>query len=258
LVTLDDLHVAPVGVSRRTRRLAGFGGLIGVAIMAGAALWIFGGGFKDFLRDAFDQMAPEGKSFAETMGNLIGSFVAVLVVGALVLAFVLLVAAFFGAATLFSWSSYRAVRKAERSKAREIRTPQQIEGTVLSVARRSRRILGARLVVVRVASEIWQPVVRRLAADSSAIVVDVSEPTENLLWELDALEAQFRSRRILVGDRARLEYLASPGKAATRGQLFERLATYLDGEEILAYEGESRRDMKRFAVGLRARLERAG
>jgi hypothetical protein len=109
-----------------------------------------------------------------------------------------------------------------------------------------------------VASEIWQPVVRRLAADSSAIVVDVSEPTENLLWELDALEAQFRSRRILVGDRARLEYLASPGKAATRGQLFERLATYLDGEEILAYEGESRRDMKRFAVGLRARLERAG
>jgi len=255
LVTLDDLRVVAVGVRKGARWTAASAGVIGLAAIVGGVLWIFAGPLDRFFSDTVQQATPETDNPVDAIGAALGAALVAAAVVGFFLAVVVIAMAFFGATTLFALSSYRTVRKAERSKAREIRTEQDIERTVRSVSRGARRTLGARLVVVRVASGIWKPTVTALANSSAAIVIDVSEPTQNLLWEITTIKPAFRSRWILVGRLQQVTRLTSPAAYGDEQVPVVQLATLLDGEQILAYGGESRSDMKRFARALRAKLE---
>jgi len=117
----------------------------------------------------------------------------------------------------------------------------------------SKKILAPRLVVVRVAHEIWKDVVSQLAAASAAVLIDVSEIGEGLLWEIENLRAQHAHRWILVGQHDALIRLADV--SATEGSAERRLAELLDGTRILAYTGDKPRQMKQFAKLLRASME---
>jgi hypothetical protein len=85
------------------------------------------------------------------------------------------------------------------------------------------------------------------------VLVDVSEPSHALLWEISTLKADIRSRWILVGEQERLArwVKAVADKDAPAGR---QLRDLLDGENILSYsiDGSSK---KRFARALRFRLE---
>jgi hypothetical protein len=112
--------------------------------------------------------------------------------GALMVTMVVLLLAFPLSTMLFFLSSSAdSVREAEQSKALTVNSVPEIRQTADAIVRRSRKVLGPRLVVIRVASRLWQVAVSELAARSALPLVDISEPTENVLWELEELTKRF-------------------------------------------------------------------
>jgi hypothetical protein len=167
---------------------------------------------------------------------------------ALVLAFPLSVVLFF-----FS-SSADAVREAERSKTVAVTSVAGINEAARAIARRSRKVFGPRLVVLRVASHVWQHAVTELAALSSLPLIDISEPTENVLWEFEELTKRFGDKCVIIGQHDRVAAFATlsdreRGSTSVEG----RLADLLKGREVLAYSVDSR-GLKRFAKALRGML----
>jgi hypothetical protein len=152
----------------------------------------------------------------------------------------------------FSWSA-DALGRAERLKTAEVGTLEEIELARALVAKESRKLLAPRLVVLSVASNVWQQAVERLANVASVLLFDISEPTENLLWEIEELTGRFGSRCVFVGDYERVERLA--GNAVTPPESLDgRLSVLLDGQEVLGYVTD-RRGMRRFARALRSKLQ---
>lgn len=253
LVTLDDAEVSPVGVRKRMRWLSVAAGVAAVAVVALALLWVLSGGVDTLLSDATKD-AMRGATLRDFLPRLLAGFLFVpmiLLIGVVLIVFI--PAAFAGAVAIFAWSSYRAIRRAERAKTVQIAEEAQIEPRTSAVLRGSRGIVGPRLAVAKVASSIWQLVVRRLASVSSAVVVDISEPTKNLLWEIEMLGSEMRARCILVGEQAHLLRMTT-GPAVQESSPQARLLKLLDGEEVLAYSS-GKRELARFARSLRARLD---
>jgi len=251
LVTLDDAEVSPVGSGKGLRWLSIAVGLAAVAVIAGALFWVFGGGLEEFSGKTAEHLM-RGATLSEI---LVGVFLVIvilpLILGIVVGLFIVVPAGFALGVAVFAWSSYGAIRRAERAKTVQITDEAQIERAASAVLRRSRGIVGPGLAVARVASSIWQAVVQRLAAVSSAVLIDVSEPTDNLIWEIEKLKSGMRSRWILVGEQEHLRRMTA-GEKQSAPQA--KLLRVLDGEEILAYSSD-RRDLPRFARSLRAKLE---
>ena len=153
---------------------------------------------------------------------------------------------------LFLSSSADAARKADETKTLAIHTTKEIALATQSVAQASRRIFAPRLVVLRVATPVWQETVKGFAEVSSAPLIDLSDVSEHVLWEIEELTRLFGPRCLLVGRHDRVAWLADP-PAARPGSDEERLLRLLDGHEVLAYTID-RRGMRRFARALRARL----
>lgn len=263
VVTLDDARMAPVGVQRTVRRTVRrtlrwgrwLGCLALVAAFVSACLWALGPGPDALVADVFNREVERaaGQGTNEIVAWLGASCLAGFGIFAVFLIFfVMLVGvAFVGGATLLTWGSNRMAAKAERLKTDEIRDAAQVEAFSRRVTRRSRLLFAPGLVVVRVATSQWRRAVRVLAASAAVILIDVSDPTENLLWEIETLEREVEAPWVLVGRRDRLETLARGGD----GEVGRSLARRLDGDQALAYQGEDRRSMKRFAVALRNRLD---
>ena len=109
-------------------------------------------------------------------------------------------------------------------------------------------------MVLRTDNALWRDAVRQLAAISTVPLVDVSKPTDNLLWELQELADRFRSQWLLVGQYDQVHHLAEDDRnALPPGSLGARLAELLDGHQILAYTTD-RQGQRRFARALRARF----
>lgn len=156
----------------------------------------------------------------------------------------------------FLSSSADSIREAERSKSLAVTSVGEIQQAARDIARRSAKVFGPRLVVLRVASPVWQNAVSELAAVSSLPLIDISEPTENVLWELEELTKRFGDRCVVIGHHEQLVALAglpsgSGDPGATRVE--RRLANVLEGREVLAYTTD-RPGLKRFARALRGLL----
>jgi len=238
LITLDDQQVLPVGTGGRIRwsTLALF--LLSILIPALLIFWFWHTGAAELFK---------ANSSQGVMANLIGGLIAFIVVLLVVIALALL----FLVIGIFSLGSYISVRRAERSKRLAIASADQIDPISRRIARRVRRIISPKLVVVRVTNAVWQESVRRLATVSSAIIVDISEPTQNLLWEISTLKPALRLHWILVAEQERF----STWTAASDSDLNQKLLAVLDGESVLAYSLD-RRHRRRFARALRNRLEK--
>jgi hypothetical protein len=68
-----------------------------------------------------------------------------------------------------------------------VRTGDDISRVAAVIQSSRRRVFAPRLLVLRVAHNIWQPTVARVADGATAALLDVSDPTEHLLWELRTL-----------------------------------------------------------------------
>lgn len=174
VVTLDDEQVAPVGLPAAARRLPVVGVLVGMAAVGAAAWWLASGGLETVLGGVADEVIGSPSSLQELIGGLFAALAVMLAVGALVLTLVLGGAALLGTVAVFSTGSYLAGRRSERARTVEITSAADLGAVAAAVAERARRVLAPRLVVVRVAHEVWQQAVRALAQRADTVVVDVS------------------------------------------------------------------------------------
>jgi hypothetical protein len=280
LVTLDDAAIAPVGVPASVRRLFRAGHVAGSTIgrvwhtVVMVLMQAFGASTAGMLAvvvvTVLQHKSPLNL-FAATQGSQqpagwdVASafrvlFVITLALAAAMLVMVLLTLPFiaFTGFYLFLSMSARAVREAEESKAITIATPGAIETTTSLVARQARKIFSSRLIVLKVVSELWRPAVRKLASAASVLLIDISEPTENLLWEIREVASDRKSRCVLVGHYEQVRKFAANTEAAlSPATLAGRLSALIEGQTVLAYTTDDQ-GMKRFARSLRSMLEAAG
>jgi hypothetical protein len=171
----------------------------------------------------------------------------------LLVAFVALLAMFplFGF-VIFASSSAEALHKAEREKTATISNASDVGYTASELSRRGSQTFAPRLVVVRVASSIWHQTVSALASVSVATIVDLSEPTENLMWEITELvRLGGHDRCIFIIDHARLD---DAGNFRDGGAGFAANLAILVGDgDVLGYRTD-RAGMRRFARALYGRL----
>ncbi len=277
LVTLDDAAIAPLGVATGTRRLFRAGNFGGAAIARAwrivikAAFLVMVGAIAGILclvgitllrhedlATLFNHFSNAGEALSwnipsafyvlfwiASVSPFVGLFVALLLV---------LLMPFLSFYVFFS-SSSDAVRQAEEARAHEIRSTHEIGAVTRSVAEQSRKIFSPRLVVLKVDSSVWKQTVSSLASLTSVPLIDVSEPTENLLWEIRELTGQFGARCVFVGHYDRVRRLAADAEETpSLGGLNDRLSILLDGQEVLAYTTDLQ-GMKRFARALRAKFQ---
>jgi hypothetical protein len=223
--------------------------------VAAALWWLFGGGFDRFLAGVADSAAGDPEGFEEIVGSILAVFIAVVVMGAIALILVMVPVAFLGGLALLSLGSYRAGRRGERAKQDRMETPGDIGPVARSVSRSTRRTLGPRLVVVRVASAIWQRAVYELAGRASIVIVDVSQPSENLVWEIESLRPSSRPRWIFIAHRPRLAALT--GSYQPAGSPAARVLAAIDGCDVIAYDTDHA-SARRFTRALAGALTGAG
>lgn len=286
LVTLDDDEIAPLGVDTASKVVFGTGerlvklaqtfykvvmivfpwaiwGMCGVVGLQVLMVWpdwrrLFTDGTVDRYTAIFSAVMDGRIPSAYFEPSLPGAF-AVLATGlmlglaGLLIIFVTLLAMFplFGF-VMFATSSAEALRKAEREKTATINTAQEVGPLASELSRLGSQTFAPRLVVVRVASSIWHQTVSALASVAVATIVDLSEPTANLMWEIGELvRLGGHDRCIFIVDHARLD---DAGNFRDGAAGFAANLTLLVGDaDVLAYRTD-RSGMRRFARALYGRL----
>ena len=176
------------------------------------------------------------------------SFVTLLVtMVALLLAFPLSTVLFFLS------SAASSVQEADQSKTMAVGSVPEIQQAARAIALRSHKVFGPRLVVLRVKSQVWQHAISELASLSSLPLIDISEPTEHVLWELEELTNRFGDRCVLIGQYDEVATLAAAPPGTGSDPVHRRLVHLLEGREVLAYTTD-RQGLKRFARSLRGLL----
>jgi hypothetical protein len=290
LVTLDDEAIAPVGVAPVSRFVFGAGTRLSrVALGLGrfiigsfrwtvtAAVVVLGlqlaqiqlnsnwsRAMRDGTLDAYLGIVTsllEGRIpvafFAPTLTGafaVLATTVAVGLIGLFAVMGALLLALPLSPLLIAASSSAEALRKAEAAKTGAIRHLKDVDKVVADIAEQGRQTFASRLVVLRVATAVWRESVTTLARVTSASIIDISEPTEHLLWELDTLDRLCANRSIVIGEQASVErWSQDVGVASGDTALGARFAARLDGRQVLAYTTD-RAGMRRFARALHGML----
>jgi ABC-type multidrug transport system fused ATPase/permease subunit len=186
---------------------------------------------------------------------LIAVLLVVLAIGGWVVWFLLLLVALplLGPYSMLS-ATAGGIARAERDKRVRIGGKTDIEIVARTIAIRSRDVFAPRLIVVKVSSTMWRPTVRRFADLSAAALIDLSEPTESLLWEIEQLMS-IGGRVVFVGEYDRVLPLAVPSSSPS-ASIQDRLSSMIDGHQVLAYTRD-RAGMSLFARELAEALETA-
>lgn len=112
---------------------------------------------------------------------------------------------------------------------------------------RGATILEPQATVVEVSDGLWKEAVRVGLKKSDYLLVDVSQATENLLWELEGVLRE-NSHRVLFTAEENLfaNWTGSPTASPTE----VRADALLSGREVLGYAGSRRLDRKRYRRSL--------
>lgn len=258
VVTLDDAETESVGVSAGLR----FSGrLMSSAVRIGGAMWrlaprvgkvvtiVAVGGIVATLALA----AYQGEFFDVLDSALSGNgwpdepkpLIVLLLVCVLLLEFALLllmVVVALAMVPLIGLSGLlgqvrKDVNAAESAKNREVHNVADVEAAAHAVAAAGQGVVAPRLTVLTVDSAVWQETVTALARISSVVVIDVSQVTQNLLWEVEEMSRLHDSRLVLIGERDHLRQIVESESigAAEGDQQLARLRSLLDGRHVLSY-----------------------
>lgn len=108
---------------------------------------------------------------------------------------------------------------------------------------------AAKFRVVEVGIEFWRTAVSSVSVIATLPLIDVSEPTDAILWEVAEMISRFGSRCVFIGHRPQVEaFISSDDPIAAR------LHRLLAGKEVLVYVNDTA-GRRRFAHALRATLE---
>lgn len=247
VVTLDDKRVSPVGVSRRLPiSLAVTSAILFIIFVVGSI-----GLYKSGLRLDFDPGPALAQTDARNPAAVISKAVAVYLVIMIIISFFLFPMLLLGALAAFLLSVPFAAWRAERSKKINVSKEVEIDQIVTKLAKTTKGLFVPRFVVLNVETLIWQPTVCKLARLASAIVVDVSIPSENLLWEIERLRSIGYKSCIYVADRDRIEDINS--NTVGDQQIVARWRKLLSGHTVITYS-LAPGDQNKFERSLRNRL----
>jgi hypothetical protein len=152
--------------------------------------------------------------------------------------------------------SIDVVREADKARTREVRHEPDIFQASHAVTEASRRLLAPRLFVLRVDSSIWHETVSRFARQTSVALIDISEPSPHLLWEVEELTLRTKTPCVFIGEYERVAPLGDDSVRSHAEASFPQLALLLGQQEILAYTTD-REGQRRFARALRGKLQAA-
>lgn len=231
LITLDDDEVEPVGARKVTRWTLRVVGALAALLALVVGIWL-----------VFSVAATEPNPRAGPVDD----FGKVLIVILALVPIALLVVT-----AVFCRVTFAVVGRADRFKNVRIFRKDMIEATVRAVTNENRKAFSPRLIVIKVSNPHWRETVREFAAMCSGVIIDISEPTENLHWEIKELKPTVGSRWILIGNRERVMKMVEKGARPDRA--CQHVLDILDGEEVLVYD-HGRPGKKRFARSLRAKL----
>jgi hypothetical protein len=269
LVTLDDAEIAPIGVgaARSINAIArgvdstskawkairhGLGqmtGLVFAGTLGTAAYAYYQTGDLEALVESSGSTAVQ---LFQVLVVLLAGLLALIVCLAL-LPLLRLATLPFAVPAMFVSSVVGSVRAADDAKAGVIRNLHELEPTARAIVRQSRRIFAPRLIVLRVETAVWRAVVSRLVAASAIVLVDVSEPTENLLWEIEELRRKPNVRCVFICHHHKLPVLLGVAGVSAPWPV-QRLRVLLDGADVLAYAIDPA-GVRRFSHALRATFE---
>jgi hypothetical protein len=153
--------------------------------------------------------------------------------------------------TLLYGGVARGVRDASDAEQLYITQLSHIPIVAQTVELQSHKVFGARLSVLTVASEVWQQTVAAMADICELPLIDISEPTGNVMWEIEELERRFGDRCVFIGAYTRLQDLISHEP----DDVTRRLLTFLEGRQVLAYTAGAQ-GTRRFVRALSSTLDR--
>lgn len=146
-----------------------------------------------------------------------------------------------------------AITAAEASKSLTIGDRVSIATVGGRIREQSTKLLSPRLFVIRVDSSVWRETVLTFAKTATVPLIDVTEPTEHVLWEIEELARRHGNRIVLVGDLRELGRMFDRPRVGTPQ---ERLLRLLDGRQVLGYTSDPA-GRERFARALRTLLDRS-
>jgi len=144
------------------------------------------------------------------------------------------------------------VRQADQDKTITVADRSAIAAAHTQFTARRQKNTSSRLTVLKADTPVWRQTVTAIADVCALPLIDISEPTDHVVWEVETLLHRFGHRCVFIGQHARVNALRI---AALPGSPSSRVQTLLDGHEVLVYATASRRDIRRFTRALRATLE---
>ncbi len=145
----------------------------------------------------------------------------------------------------------RGVRAAADADELHVVEPRHIAVVRQIIEQERHKVFGPRLTVLTVNSAVWRQTVLGMADVCAVPLIDISELTDNVLWEIEELVGRFGDRVVFIGAHGPLQELV----AREPDDLTRRLSTFLDGRQVLAYVPGAR-GTKRFVRALGSTLER--
>jgi hypothetical protein len=251
LVTLDDEKVTAVGGATGPRRLAGVTALIALVPLAYVVWWMRTHSTDSLFSDFKMSGGPSNSTdIATVLANAIGTAMVSALFVVIVLTFFVLTGMVAGMISLALAMTYGVARHAEHAKKDRIRSQKEVRSRSHAIMRRSRHIFAPRLVVVTVANPVWQQAVHSFAHTAAVAIIDISVPSENLRWEINALLPVMGRRCVLVG---RLDLITTQ---SWYGQTVftSPLERDIDGHEVLAYRPDPA-SVRHFSKALKATIE---
>ena len=277
VVTLDDASVEPVEAAPYLRR--SLAGVIRSAALAGRVAGIARTGFGRLYTLAFfvavglllisDATGEEMLGRLETVVLWAVSFIETWWVRAV------RVLAAAAALWVLAWLVMRVVRSGSRSldaamehRYLQVSRASDIDEACQVLDSRERAVFNPRLMVVRVDSSVWQATVARLADACDVMLFDVSQPSDNLVWELDTLLAKYADSCVFIGELGTLrrhldrvvahtysDGLDVEGRTTSPDTPVVRVDRLLEGRTVVGYCADPA-GLRRFRRALRAELEK--
>jgi hypothetical protein len=150
--------------------------------------------------------------------------------------------------------SIDVVRSADKGRTREVEHDADIWQALQHVSEASQRLLAPRLFVLRVDSGIWHETVSRFARKASVALIDISEPSPHLLWEVEELTLRTKTPCVFIGEYDRVAPLGDDNVRSPAELSFPQLALLVGDLEVLAYTTDGA-GLRRFARALRGKLQ---
>ena len=99
--------------------------------------------------------------------------------------------------------------RARKQTRHALHEPDELVSTVQRVRRNAQNTIAPGLVVVATVDALWRDAVTQFAALSTVVVMDISEPSESIVWEVQMLAGQ-RTPTVLIGERSQVETAKYP------------------------------------------------